>query len=335
MKISAKMISQISGFSEATVSNVLNNRGGFTKETKDRILEIAEEIGYRKKPADENNGKHITFVIYQRSGRVVEETSFFSQLFAGVSSESQKHGFLLEMVNLDYRSSLFESSLNRILETSQGIIFLGTELDEALARTLIESGKKVVVLDNWLDSMDITAVSINNVKSAFAATQYLLDSGHRKIGYLKSKYRINNFKHRSNGYRMALNSYGVERSTKMEISLEPNIDDAYREMNEFLRSNHIVCTAFFADNDNIAFGACKALVENGYRIPQDISIIGFDDLPYCTAMQPSLSTVRVSKSKLGEIAVQQMVTLLGGEEQTVHILVNTDLIIRDSVREIG
>ena len=331
MKSSAKRISELSGYSTATVSNVLNNKGGFAEETKSRILQIADEIGYAKKSkADESH--QMTFVIYQRAGRVVEETSFFSQLFAGVSSECEKNGFSLEMINLDFRNSMFESSLQKILERPNGLIFLGTELDDALAARIIDSRKNIVVLDNWLDSMDVSVVSINNVKSAYAATQYLIESGHKKIGYLKGKYRINNFKHRANGYSLALSSYAIDRNRRMEIALESRIDDAYKDMKEFLKHNRLTASAFFADNDNIAFGACKAIIESGYRIPDDISIVGFDDLSYCTVMQPALSTIRVSKSKLGEIAVKQMISILNGEDQSVHILVNTELIRRDSVK---
>lgn len=332
MEISAKKIAELSGFSQTTVSNVLNNRGGYSDETRNSVLQVASEIGYKRRPPLKEDTRQITFVIFQRTGRVVEDTAFFSQLFSGVANECEQNGFSLEMINLDYRNNLFESSLNRILEKSQGLLFLGTEMDESFATMLINSGKKIVFLDNWLDSMKVSVVSINNIKSAFAATEHLIECGHRKIGYLKSKYRINNFKHRANGYRLALGNYNLERELRMEIPLEPNINGAYKDMTEFLRHNRIVSSAFFADNDNIAFGACKALLESGYRIPDDVSIIGFDDLPYCTAMRPSLSTVRVPKIKLGQLAVKELIKTLNGEEQSVHILVNTEIVKRDSVK---
>jgi len=332
MKKNARAICEMTGFSPATVSNVLNNKGGYTEKTRLAVMNAARQIGYEKKNRADN--PELAFVIYQKSGRIVGQTDFFVPLFSSISNECEKYKYDLSVLNLDHRSSSFQDTLDKILKKYENILFLGTEMDNSLADVLAGKKQKIVILDNWVDNMGIDVVALNNTKSAMAATQYLIEAGHKKVGYLKSKYRINNFRHRASGYLMAMNNYSLEIPPKGTIPLEPNINDAYQDMKKYLKRNRLTVTAFFADNDAIAIGAIKAMKESGYQVPDDISVVGFDDIPYDVAMTPTLSTISVHKENYGKAAVHRIIGLNEGRVPQVHVLVSTELIVRESVKKL-
>jgi DNA-binding LacI/PurR family transcriptional regulator len=193
----------------------------------------------------------------------------------------------------------------------------------------------VVVLDSYFELEQLDTVVINNVQSAITATKYLADCGHTRIGHLKSSVSINNFAEREAGFIRALSHAGLRYDEQYTIALSPSIDGAYNDMLSALQSERALPTAFFADNDIIAFGAIKAMKERGIRIPQDISIIGFDDMPFSTMIEPSLTTVRVYKDRMGTLAVKRIMGRIHSKaKEWVKIEIGADLVIRDSVADI-
>ena len=142
---------------------------------------------------------------------------------------------------------------------------------------------------------------------------YLIQKGHRKIGYLKGKFRIKAFRSREVGYRTAMKKGNCQMNTDYIVELSTTMNGAYKDMKQYLEKEPEMPTAFFADNDMIALGAMKALQEMGYKIPQDISIIGFDDLPFSEISNPPLTTLRVPKQEMGRLAVKKTFRGYGGE----------------------
>jgi LacI family transcriptional regulator len=177
---------------------------------------------------------------------------------------------------------------------------------------------------------------INNTDAAFKATEFLIMNGHTRIGYLHSSVAINNFHNRKLGYLDALHVYDLNVNKQYEFSLEPTMEGSYRDMKKLLEQDALeLPTAFFADNDIIAFGAINALKEKGISIPKDVSIIGFDDMPFCEITNPSLTTIKVFKQEMGGIAVKRLIEKINSNDSvTQKIEINTDLIIRNSVLKI-
>ncbi len=325
-----KQIAELSGVSLATVSNVLNHKKGVNRKTAEQVLKIAREIGYLK----ENCIKKIKLVIYKKHGIVVSDTPFFSALIEGVELECRSRGFALEICSLDRRAKDFEDVLNHLLEDyTTAILLLATELDEADMLPFETAVCPVAVLDNWFSSMKFNAVLINNVDAVYHAVDYLIKSGHRRIGYLKSAVSINNFEYRSQGYLSALAHAGLEYDKTLTVSLTPTMDGAYQDMGTYLSGAPKLATAYFADNDIIALGAVKALKQHGVKIPQDVSVIGFDDMPFCEISSPPLTTIRVFKHELGALAVKYLVDNIQ-QKNTVRVKIEvcTDFIERESVK---
>jgi LacI family transcriptional regulator len=183
--------------------------------------------------------------------------------------------------------------------------------------------------------MSFNGVLINNADSARTAVEYLIDKGHRRIGYLRGAFRIKAFRSRETGFRVALQGAGIPVDENMVVTLSTTMDGAYRDMKKYLADAPVLPTAFFADNDMVALGAMKAMEEAGIRIPDQVSIIGFDDLPFCEIVSPRLSTIRVSKQEMGQVAVRRVMEIAQDPEGSkLKIQLCTQFVERDSVRKI-
>ncbi|MFA9463980.1 MAG: LacI family DNA-binding transcriptional regulator [Velocimicrobium sp.] len=332
MKVSIRQISEKTGFSPATISNALNRKKGVNKETAAEIFRVAKELGY----IDEERITKIKFVMYRKNGSIIEDTPFFSLLIDGFEKECGASGYEVVICNLDSRSLDYEEQVKWLInDTSSAVVLLGTELmDEDLE--LFKGAKcPFLLFDYWSSDMEFNAVLINNADSARMATEYLIGKGHRKIGYLRGKYRIKSFRSRHVGYTVALNKAGIKVNSAYTITIGTSMNEAYTDMVRILQKKPEMPTAFFADNDMVALGAMKALTEFGYKIPEDISIIGFDDLPFCEIATPRLTTLRVAKQEMGQAGAKRIIELIKKPSAVnLKIQVCTSFVERDSVKEL-
>lgn len=333
MKISIKTISELTGFSQATVSNALNNKRGVNKETAEKIIEVAKKHGYLSGSKIDN----IKIVIYKKSGIIVSDTPFFTALIDGMETESRNAGFQTTLCNLDQRHPDFEQTRSQLLsDPTCAIVLLATEMDEADIIPFLNCRAPLVVLDNWFDESTFDAVLISNTDCVCAAVKYLIRNGHREIGYLRGSIRIKNFYYREKGYERALCDAGLALNPSYAFSLTPTIEGAYDDMLTLLKGKPQLPTAFVADNDIIALGAMRALQECGYAIPQDVSVIGFDDLPFGAISYPALTTIRVHKHEMGRIAVRRLIEVIQNNSLiNTKVLVCNTFIERSSVRDLN
>ncbi|MCI8824116.1 MAG: LacI family transcriptional regulator [Lachnospiraceae bacterium] len=255
----------------------------------------------------------------------------------GFETECRKYGYEMVLCNVDQRKEDYKKQLHAMLnETGSAVVVLATEmLDEDLDPFRIASCP-VLIMDGWTDQMDFNAVLINNEDSARMATEYLYQKGHRKIGYIRSSFRIRGFRSRFYGYQSALRKFRLDFDEKNVFTVTPNLNGAYHDMLRYLEKRSSLPTAFFADNDLMALGSMKAFQEKGYRIPEDISIIGFDDLPFSEISNPALTTLRVPNTEMGQLAVRRIVDIIKKKDLiNVKIQVCTKFIIRDTVRDLN
>jgi len=332
MKANIRTISKMTGFSPATVSNALNHKKGVNKETAEEILKVANEVGY----TNETKISRIKFVIYRRNGSIIDNSPFFTNLLEGVEMECREFGYEMMICNLDRRSDYFEQRVDELLnDKTTAVIMLGTEaLDEDFKR-FKDAKCPLVILDSWSTNMNFNGILINNSDSAKNAVDYLVKKGHREIGYLKGKFRIKAFTARATGYSRGLYKHGINMNEQYIVSLNTTMDGAYKDMLTYLNQKPKLPTAFFADNDMIALGAMKALIEKGYRIPEDISLIGFDDLSSSEISTPRLTTIKVFKQEMGQLAVRRLLDVIkDGNGIKSKIQICTEFIERDSVKDL-
>lgn len=332
MKSNIKMISDLTGYSPATISNAFSRKRSVSKDAAEKIFKTAQEIGYFPKLKISN----VKVVIYKKSGAIVNDSPFFSALLSGVEAECQTFGYNTVMCNLVEDAPDYDNKLEELLnDPSSALLILATELDEAEARRFQSALAPVVLLDNWYEYLKFNAVLIDNTDAAIKAVTYLANMGHRHIGYLRGSVEIKNFYYRCQGYVRALRECGLTYESEYTFSLTPSMEGSYGDMAEILRHAPKLPTAFFADNDMIALGAMRALQQNGYRVPEDVSIVGFDDLPYCAVSSPPLTTVKVYNSQMGRAAVRRLKEIIDyGDTYRSKVQITSSFVERDSVRDL-
>ena len=326
MKVSIRDLSKITGFSPATISNALNHKKGVNRETAEEIFRVARETGY----LSANAVTKIRLLIFKKNGQIIEDTPFFQSLIEGFEEECHRLGYEMVISRADQREADYENQVREILhEQGAAVVVLATEMMDGDLEPYRNAPCPLILLDHWSESMEFNAVLINNADAARMITEHLLNYGHKEIGYLKGSFRIKGFRSRYVGFLTALRKKKIPYREEFTVTLGTSLNDAYQDMLKYLEKNPVLPTAYFADNDMIALGAMKALQEKGYRIPEDVSIVGFDDLPISAYTSPSLTTIRQERLELGKCGYYALDSILN-KVYIGTIYLHAQLIIRNS-----
>lgn len=335
MKTIMQDIAKLAGVSPGTVSNALNDRKGVGKETKTKIIKIAEELGYfRNHKKNEENA--IRLILFKKHGYVVSDTQFFSALIEACENECRQNGYELLISQVIHGEHDTENVLKIINQGKiDGILLLATEMSEEDFCYFEDLNIPIVVLDSYFELKGYDYIVINNVSGSYKATKYFIDNGHKRIGMLGSSINISNFEYRYKGFKKAIEESGLTLRQDDEILIEPTLDGSYKDMKEYLERNKgkELPTALFAFNDIIALGAIRAMQEQGINIPKDISIIGFDDIPFSSLSNPNMTTIKVYTEEMGSLAVRRLIDKIDNEDREIllKIEIDTKLIERNSV----
>ena len=336
MALRAKDIAQILGVSTATVSLAINNRPGISEATREEILKKIKELdGGHLLRENISERKNIGFVIFKRQGAIIDESPFFAYFLEGISTKLSSLNYNLSVLYMN--SDMAAGEQRRILDGSMcaGFIVFAVEMIYEDMRVFKESGYPFVMLDNSFFENDVDTVAINNVSGIRTAINYLIQKGHRRIGYIRSKIQINSFDERFQAYlnTMRFNDLPVnEEDIAMVGYSDP---EARNDMYLFLKGKESLPTAFISDNDLVACGAMKGMTDAGLRIPDDVSIIGFDDRPIAATAFPPLTTMMVPKDAFGGNCVDLLVQkILEPREYARKSDIGTILVERKSVKSI-
>lgn len=335
MAITSKELAQKLGISAATVSMVLNNKPGISEATRQKVLEAAQRYGYTaaKKPVSPAASQGtICLAIYKRTGTVVSDTPFFSLLAEGISIGCKKHQFDLTISYL-YEDADLNAQVQTISASQySGVILLATEMTMQTMDLFRQLETPLLILDAYFETLDLPCVLINNIQGAFVATDYLIRRRKQQPGYLASSYRISNFEERADGFYKAIRAHDLSSSASVVHHLTPTETGAYQDMLALIQSGTPLAKCYFADNDHIAVGAIKAFRDSGYRIPEDIGVVGFDDLPLSAYLDPPLTSVNVPKQYMGESAAAKLIEIIRtGDTVATKLEIGTTLQMRKSV----
>ena len=236
-------------------------------------------------------------------------------------------------MNLYRREADYEQQVEDLLgDTSSAILLVGTELSEKDAKVFLTAQVPLVLLDCAFENLPFQCVLMENENAVAEAVRYLIAQGHTKIGYLYGSVRTRNFTCRANGYRRALLEQDLPIADSFQFEMPVSITGAYEAFGHLLDEGREMPTALFADNDMIALGDMQALQNHKYRVPEDISIIGFDDIAFSEVCAPGLTTIHVYKKELGQAAVRRLLELIREPGQAkMRIQVYNKLIERGSV----
>lgn len=335
MSVTAKQLAAILGISESAVSLALNNKSGVSTETRRRVIEAAKAHGYdfaRKSAILSSTQGDICMLIFKRSGAVIDDTPFFASLTDGVSIGCRQAHYNL-VIRYVYEDENISDQIYQLRpQQFAGIIILATEMLESDLNYFADIPVPFLFLDASFNVPIFNYVHIHNVQGAYSAASYLIRKRRSQPGYLRSNYSISNFDQRADGFYAAIRTAGLSTSHSPVHRLPPSQEGAYEDMKMLLAEGEKPANCYFADNDLIAIGAMEALREAGYRIPEDIAIVGFDDIPACEYTSTPLTTVSVPKQYMGEMAVQGLNRLiLRHTDVPIDIQVFAKLIKRKSV----
>jgi len=328
MAVTAKELAKMLNLSEAAVSMALRNKQGVSTQTRRKVLEEAEKHGYdfAKNTKPMVKSKHITFVIYKRQGAVVGETPFFSELSEGIETACAEQQYKLQIAYLHKHDEVKKKIDEIVYSGCAGIVLLGTEMQREDFAPFDNLPIPLVVLDVYYDFIPHDCVLINNTQGAIAAVNYLIERTGKQPGYLRSSYEIGNFDERADGFYKAVRQHGMSPSKSIVHRLTPSTEGAFADMMELIALKEELAPCYFADNDWIALGAMKAFQRSGIRIPEDIAIVGFDNVPLASLMEPSLTTIHVPKKYMGEMAIKRLIDVIDVKNHSpVRIEISTKL----------
>ena len=330
-----KDIAAAAGVSIGTVSNVLSGKSQKNSDAGKRVLEIAEELGYAMRPSA-GMQKTVRFVVYKKSGLVVMDTPFFSELFSGIEYACSSRGYALNFSFIDSaHDPNYMDRLNDILsDPTTPILVLATEMCQEDIEPFRNFKGPLVMLDSLFQTEQFDTISIDNYTAGWQGGEVLLNHGHTHAGLITSSIVFNNMLYRNRGFKAALRARGITLREEDIIAVEPTMEGAYRDMRNWLNQrSEPLPTGFFAVNDIMAVGATRAMAERGIRIPEDVSIVGMDNMPFAKMMTPSLTTLDVPKRQISEKAVERLIRMTEQPDDIcLKIVVSTTPIFRNSVR---
>ncbi len=339
MALRAKDLAEMLGVSTAAVSLVLNNKPGVGEKRRQEILEKVRELGCEyllKEQAPPVSKGCIGFVVYKKTGRIIDESPFFTYILEGLNQRVLSFGYDLKFIYVNGHDPLDTQRARLLFGGFAGFIIFGVEMQREDLQVFIDTGIPFSVLDNSFQESDVDSVAINNAQGVFKAIQYLYDMGHRRIGYIRCRVRISSFEERLLEYRLCMERFGLP--VREDFILDAGYSEAEirADIDAYLDGSPQMPTAFFAENDFLACHAMLRFQEHGIRFPEDLSMVGFDDRQICQMVQPKLTTVNVPKDIYGPSAVDLLISKLeSGRKQSLKLEIGTNLILRDSVNKIG
>ncbi|WP_159886947.1 LacI family DNA-binding transcriptional regulator [Paenibacillus puerhi] len=335
-------IARLAGVSKAAVSLALNGKPGISSETRERILQLSKESGYlpkTKMPAPDSPLKSLSFLVFTNSGIVLEEyyqQPFFRELIHDIEDRCRTKGYALRFTTVDM--GFYDRDIRAAAEDkrSEGVIVLGTNLGQDEIRDIAgKIGPHLVVLDTCFETLPVHFVGINNYMGAYQAGRHICQLGHREIGYIASNVRIHNFDERKEGFSAALLASGLEVAEPLCFSAAPTMlssrDELKAQFEALLSEGRRLPTAIFCECDYIAISAVKTLTELGISVPEQVTVVGFDNISESRIVSPELTTVHVEKKRMAQLAVDLLVeSMESGELAKTKIRVDTRFIERMS-----
>jgi len=327
-------VAQRAGVSRTVVSFVLNNRpnSGIPKTTCQRVLQAAADLGYRPNRAARSlvSGQTRQFgVLVGEKRNDAYGDAFLPSLMRGIDTVARENGYRIQFEYLDENAE--QSALASFREgTTDGMLVWGPSQSSRALEAIVEAGATVIVIGDPA-TVDCPSADIDNAAAARDAVEHLLQHGYRDIALITNvPLSYGTSRARLAGYLHALESAGLRPNADHIVAGELDEESGRRAMTKILVTRPLP-RAVFAASDQVAIGALGALLDAGIRVPEDVAIVGFDDLPLVASIHPTLSTVRVPATALGRIATQRLIDLIEGRPVSPkRIILPTKFVARRS-----
>jgi len=329
-RVTIREIAELAGVSIATVSRVVNGRGDVSDDTRELVTRVIREHGYVANRSARGLSAGRTGLVGVLVPLVYP--AYFAAILSGAAEALHEHDLRVVLSPTGGQHDREVSLLDRLVHgmTDGALIILPEESSDELTR-LLDEGYRFVVLDPLMPLDErIPSVSAAHTSGADQAMRHLLDLGHRRIAQITGPRGWVATEDRRRGYQAALADAGILPDPALEMEAIPEILPG-REAANVLLDLPEPPTAIFAFNDNIAIGAMQAAHARGMRVPEDLSVVGFDDVEHATIVTPTLTTVRQPLAEMGRTAVSLLMRLMERQSfETLHVELATRLVVRES-----
>jgi LacI family transcriptional regulator len=324
-------VARLAGVSTATVSRALNGTAQIAPGTRQAIDAAVEQLGYRPNSI----ARSLVTKSTQTIALLLPDISnpFYAALVSGIQEYALAHDHTMLLCTTEGDGEREEEYL-QLLRAKQvdGALVDGLVLPPDRIARFVRDGFPIVCLDRDIDSSVIPLVQVDNRLGGRLATQHLISLGHRRIAHITGAASLGISEERRAGYADALQTAGIEVASSLVSVGTFTEDGGYRAARELLLAEPAP-TAIFAANDLTAVGAINAILESGRRVPDDVSVVGFDDLRLAAYIAPPLTTVRQPAAEIARLATELLIGLTRGEQvEHVRHLLPPSLVVRSSTR---
>lgn len=329
-----KEVAEKAGVSITTVSRVINDNEMVKSDTRDRIQKAMQEMGYHpSRVAQRLRGTKGRSKLF---GLIIPDiqNAFYSNIVRGIEDVAYKQNYAVILCNSDEDQEKEQFYLEVLRsESVDGIIFPPINQDSKVVDDLLKSGLPLVCVDRRLRTEDVDTVVVDNKIGSYQVTNYLLGLGHNRIGLITSAGNYSSFKERQKGYEQALSEHGIEVDPFLIGYGDQRSTESGKRLVLKMLNNKKRPSALFVTNNLFLLGALEIIHELGLRIPEDISIVGFDDMPWARSFYPPLTVVAQPGYEMGQKAAEMLFSRLNNpKREPSTIILEPKLTVRASCK---
>lgn len=334
MNVTIKEVAKVAGVSPSTVSRVISDSPRISEDTKKVVREAMETLGYHPNAIARSLVNKATMtlgIVMPQSAESAFLNPFFPQALSGVSAAAHEQGYCILLSTGSGEKEQLQSIENIVMGGRvDGVIIMYSSVDNEVLEALKRMNTPVVVIGKPLNPKGALYVDNDNVEASFRVTEKLIKKGHKRIGLISGSFKFVVSLDRLDGYMNALSKYGIPFKKEYIVELSEFAKESGYSMAKGLLDLEESPTALVVTDDVMAFGAIDAIKERGLRIPEDIEIMSFNNVPSAELTQPSLTSVDIDAFSLGYEASKLIIERIKGEVEADRVIIPTRIVYRES-----
>ena len=330
-RVTMEDIAKKAGVSINTVSRALNDKPDINEQTKEEIIQIAEDLNYQPNRFAQGLRSSKTSTV----GVIVADilNPFFSALLKGIEQAARQQDYSIIVQDTDEKYGNERSAIQTMMaEQVDGLLITPVQTEKETISELQRSSLPFVLVGRHFDELDTSYVVTDDVQGSYKATEYLIEKGYKQIAIISGPAHISSSRERLLGFRDAMNDHDLAIPEEFVLKNTVTMEEGY-ETGEELLAGEKTPEAVLCYSDFVALGVIKAAREAGYGIPEDLAVIGYDDIFFSTCLEVPLTSVRIPKKEMGQRSFETLRQLIGaekGEPAQKRIKLEAKLVERES-----
>ncbi|PKP55719.1 LacI family transcriptional regulator [Candidatus Atribacteria bacterium HGW-Atribacteria-1] len=334
MNPTIKDVAELVGVHPSTVSRVINDDSRISEKTREKVFLIIKKLGYTPNAIARGLKTKRTHTL----GMLIPDITnpFFAEIARGVEDAANKNDFNIILCNTDDRLKKERTYLEILRGKRVDGLILGTaHIKDKSILELEKNNFPYILVSRNIEGLDKNCVIVDDEAGGIMAAEYLIKLGHRRIAHITGPLKTRSALNRLKGYKLTLKKHEIEYEDELVGEGDFRIKGGYQVMKRFLKLAEPP-TAIFAANDLLALGAMQAIQKKNFHIPEDFSVIGFNDIELASFVYPALTTIRQPMLEMGALAVKMLLRIIEeGEFNQRKIVLKPKLIIRESCKKIN